>query len=276
MSDARYDPTWVEDFYDAYGTKEWGRLADTPEGEIQFAIHRNALSQFVNPGDRVLEIGAGPGRFSRLLSELETQIVVGDISSIQLDLNRSNSISLGYHHSVEEWLQMDICDLSRFEDHAFDAVVAFGGPLSYVLDQRTQAFNECLRVTKPGGVILISVMCLWGTIHRYLEGVLGFPSEDNQKIALSGDLTKSNSKFAEHQCHMFRSEELAMFVESNGARVELISSCGGISSGQGEKLLEIRSDEQKWNQLMQLEILACQSPGFLDSGTHLLIACRRL
>ena len=168
-----------------------------------------------------------------------------------------------------------MCDMSCFTDSSFDAVVSFGGPLSYVLDRRDEAINECIRVTKPGGVILLSVMCLWGTIHQYLDGVLGFTPDDNQKIIETGDLTASNSKMAGHYCHMFRSRELREFLESHGLEVIEMAASNTLSPVHGEHLNTIRDDDVKWKQLLAMELEACREAGCLDAGTHLIAAARK-
>ena len=51
-------------------------------------------------------------------------------------------------------------------DGSFDATVCFGGPLSYVVDRAEQGIAELVRVTKPGGHVLVSVMSLVGTVDR--------------------------------------------------------------------------------------------------------------
>lgn len=270
-----YDPAWVTNYFDEFGEQELERLVKTPAREIQLAVHTDFLLKHLTVDLDILEIGAGPGRFTNHLVNLECRVTVTDISPVQVELNRQTAEKHKFGYGVTEWRQLDMCDMSCFADNSFDAVVAFGGPLSYVLDQREVAIQECIRVTKPGGVILLSVMCLWGTVHQYLEGVLGFPPDDNEKIIESGDLTTSNSQFATHNCHMFRSQELREFLHSHGLDVIDMAASNTLSTVHGDSLIEIRKDKTKWIQLLEMELKACREPGCLDLGTHLIAAARK-
>src|SRR4029078_2330378 len=70
-------------------------------------------------------------------------------------------------HVVERAVA-DVLDLSRWDDGSFDAVVCFGGPLSYVVDRADDGIGELVRVTRPGGHVLVSVMSLVGTVVHFL------------------------------------------------------------------------------------------------------------
>lgn len=275
MSDEIYNAEWVEGYFDQFGSQEWDRLVRTPAREIQLAVHNHAIKKFIVPHDKVLEIGAGAGRFTLTLSEIGATVSVADISQVQLDLNIANAENYHFAGCVTEWRKLDICDMSCFRDEAFDAVLCIGGPLSYVLDKRDIALKEMIRVTEPGGVIILGVMSLWGTIHQYLDGVLEYSREDNAKIITTGDLTESNSKMASHYCHMFRSDELRLLLESYGLAVEFMSASNGLTAVHGDTLTAIRQDENKWNELIRMEIEACQEPGFLDAGTHMIAVARK-
>jgi len=130
-----YDSDEVAKHFDDFGTREWNRLLETPVDEVSLFIHTHYLKEYVRPGSRVLEIGAGAGRFTQILANLGGRVLVADISQVQLDLNRQHAHQYGFAHAVEDWQQVDICDMGRFESESFDSVVAYGGPLSYALDR---------------------------------------------------------------------------------------------------------------------------------------------
>ncbi len=271
-----YDPKSTSDYYDALAEKEWERLSVTPRAEVSLYLHTQMLKRFINPGAQVLEIGAGPGRFTMILAELGAQVWVGDLSPVQVELNQKFADRYGFEHAVVDRRVADICDLCQYNDSFYDAVVALGGPLSYALDRRDGAVSECLRVLQPGGYLLCSVMSMWGTAHWSLKDVLALDPAVNLGITSTGDLTAETFPGRKgHFMHMFRAAELRSLLERRGFEVLAMSSSGSLSIGWDEELMTIRQDANRWQELLRMELEACAEPGALDMGTHLLAAARK-
>lgn len=237
-----YSAAHIADYFDEYGEKEWQRLVQTPTEEVKLYVHAHYLRQHVCRGDNVLEVGAGAGRFTQILVELGTNVVVADISEGQLNLNRQHAAELGFEHGVRDRMLLDVCDMSVLPDSCFDVVVGYGGPLSYVFEHRGTALNEILRVLKPGGVALLSVMSLWGTIHEFLPGVLPIDQAVNDRILSSGDLSPETLPSSKHYCHMFRATEFRGFLLAAGARIIAISASNCLSAAWKDQLNAIRED----------------------------------
>lgn len=68
----------------------------SPRSLVSLELHRRLLRRFVQPGWRVLEVGAGPGRFTIELATLGTTIVTSDVSTVQLDLNVDKVAEAGW------------------------------------------------------------------------------------------------------------------------------------------------------------------------------------
>lgn len=272
----KYSPQWVANFFDDYGEKEWQRLVKTPTEEVKLFIHTHYLKEYIRSDDYVLEIGAGAGRFTQILVNLGARVLVADISENQLNLNQKYARELGFQQGIENWLQLDMCDMKQLENNQFDAVVCYGGPLSYVFDRRDIALQEILRVLKPKGKALFSVMSLWGSIHEFLDGTLNVPPENNIKITKTGDLSPENDRNAKQRCHLFRSEELVNFLKQNQTKILEISASNCLSAAWGEKLLEIRQDSTKWQELLRMELEASREKGCLDMGTHIIAVVEKL
>jgi SAM-dependent methyltransferase len=175
-----------------------------------------------------------------------------------------------------DWYQLDICDMSRFDPGSYDCVVAYGGPFSYVLNKRDLALSECLRVLKPGGLLLLSVMSLWGTAHAYLNGVLSMPEATNQLITNTGDITPETFPDRKNNfMHMFRERELTKWLEKSGLIIIDKSASNCISLTWNETITQIRDNSEKWNELLRMELEACAETGCLNMGTHLIVVARK-
>ena len=137
-----YDAGYTRDFYDAYGNLEWDRLEATAYGRLQATIHNDFIRRYVRDGDRVLDAGCGPGRFTATIAELGAAVTALDLSDRQLQLAEENIREKVLLGRVEDFVAGDITDLSLFPDGSFDVVVCYGGALSYVCEERERAASE--------------------------------------------------------------------------------------------------------------------------------------
>lgn len=274
-----YDADQVRNFYDNYGAREWDRLQATPALVANFEVHRSFLQRYIRPGDRVLEAGAGPGRFTIELARLGARITVGDISPRQLELNAEKVAEAGCEASVEARELLDIADLAQYKDAAFDAVVCYGGPVSYMFDRADQAVAELLRVLRPGGRLLLSVMSLLGTTRDFVLPCMAlarqFGIEAVERVTATGDLDGTIN--GGHRCHMFTWAELKALLERHACTVEAGAASNYLMTNlAGDGLRSIMESEPAlWEMLLRWELDFCSQPGAVDGGTHIIAVARR-
>ena len=272
-----FNREWVRSYYDQYGMREWERWDASPVEQVKLEVHLHYLRKHLAPNGRILEIGAGAGRYTQQLAKISNRLVVADISPGQLQLNRENAHNLGYASAIERWVEADICDLQpHFSDEEFDAVVCYGGPLSYVFGESKKALAEMLRVTRPGGLLFLGVMSLWGTIHHFLPFIFKVDPAINKEIIASGDLRPDQAGAGNHFCHMYRAAELRGILEEAGAEVVALSASDCLAATWAEALGDVQKDSAAWQHLMEMEIEACREPGCLDMGTHLIAVCKKV
>ena len=126
----------------------------------------------------------------------------------------------------------------------------------------------------PAGNLLLSVMSKWGTTHCYLKGVADLPRAEIEAVMRTGDITAETSPSSAsvgHYCHMFTADELRGFLESHALSVEFMSASNAISTNWND-LLE---DDDRYAWVTELEVVAAESSGAVDMGTHIIAVAGR-
>jgi len=267
----------IRDFFDEFAEQEWERLVQDPAARASLEIHRRFLARYVRPGDRVLEIGAGPGRFTIELVRAGARVVTTDVSAVQLELNAHYVAQAGADSGVEERRLLDIRDAAaEFGPGAFDLVVAFGGPLSYVFEDAEPALRGLLNVVRPGRQVVASVMSMLGAWRHFFELVheegqqLGHDKMD--AVLETGDLRATQPEG--HSAQMYRWSQVRDLIERAGGEVIAASASNWASLAHEPTVEAVAADAHRWSVFLDQEERACAEPGALDGGTHLLFAAR--
>jgi SAM-dependent methyltransferase len=250
-----YDAGAMAAFYDAYGEREWTRFEDGRTPSVSISTHTAYLQRFVRPGDRVLDAGCGPGRFTLEIARIGARVVAADLSPGQLELHRRYTASV----DVEDRVVADVTALP-FADGEFDVTVCYGGALSYVLDGASDAVAQLARVTRDGGHVLVSVMSLIGTAVPAMRGWLparGYSDAEVEAIVASGVLPQSPT--GHPAMKLFRWSELRAMLEAHGRIVAATAT--GLFHGDAELLA-------------RLELDLGAEPGAIDMGAHILAVVR--
>lgn len=268
-----YDPQHIASFFDAYAEREWERLAPDakPPERVNFEVHRRLLAETVRAGDRVLEVGAGPGRFTLELARLGARIRVADISPRQLELHRERTAEV--EDAIEARDVADVVDLSRYADGEFDCAVCIGGPISYVRERADDAVAELLRVTRPGGHVVLSVMSNVGALFAFLPLVVDdfvprYGLDAARHVFETGELDGDVNDG--HHMQLYRWRDLRALLERHGAEIVAASAANFLSIAHPEVF-----DGELAEQALEWELAASREPGVLDCGTHIVAVSRR-
>lgn len=269
----RYDPAPVRSWYGrAYAEREWARFDVAPGGRANLEVHRRFVRRHVGDGDRVLDIGSGPGRFAIQAVEQGAQVIVADLSPAMLDANRDRVSAAGAEHGILERVEADVTDLSRFSDGAFDVTLGLGGPVSYAADRAADAVAELVRVTRPGGTVIASVMSTLGAFRVYLPDIIEelrlYGVEYVERVFATGELTAECN--GGHQLRMFRWSELHDLIMATGSTI-LEASGSNLFGSVAHDPYATLSDSER-DHLLDWEVRAAADPGAIDLGTHMVVA----
>lgn len=120
-----------------------------PRIEEERGIVLGALQ--IDPGDRVLDVGCGPGNYSRWFAAAGAGLVVGlDPSPTML----ARAVEQGGDRVA--YIRGDGAALP-FADGTFDAVASIG--VLHVMESPVAALEEMTRVLAPGGRLVLGALC---------------------------------------------------------------------------------------------------------------------
>lgn len=271
---AGVDP--VRQFFDDIGDGEWDRFDKDARSRVALEVHRRFLRRHIPEGSDVLEIGAGPGRFTLELAEMGCHVVVSDISPVQLQANARRVADAGLEGAVVDRRLLDVRDLTALPDAGFDAVVAYGGPLSYAFEDAEPSLAGMLRVVRPGGRVVASVMSLIGTLRMFVQLIPSYAEkgrlDELKAVMASGD---NRLDTGGHPCRMFRWSEIETMAGRLPCAVLGASASNFLSSADHDVLAYIERVPSLWQLLLDWEEEYCAEPGAVDSATHLLFAVER-
>ena len=266
----------VRRFFDDIGDGEWDRFDKDACSRAALEVHRRFLRRHLPERSHVLELGAGPGRFTIELAEMGCRVVVSDISPVQLEANARRVTEAGLDDAVVERRLLDVRDLTALPDASFDAVVAYGGPLSYAFDEAEPSLAGMLRVVRPGGRVVASVMALIGTLRMFVRVIPGYASkgrlDELKAVMATGD---NRLDTGGHPCRMFRWSEIEAMTQRLPCTVVGASASNFLSSADHDVIAYIEQVPSLWKLLLDWEEEYCAEPGAVDSATHLLFALGR-
>jgi SAM-dependent methyltransferase len=140
--------------YDSAIDEECRRLTDIPFGAAEFTLTIDLLDRYIRPRSAVADIGCGPGRYAEHLLARDCRIGAVDLSKRSL-LAFLERIPTSRAESVLFAVKGNAIDLRFIPDESMDAALLMG-PLYHLPrpGDRRKAVLECLRIIKPGGIIL--------------------------------------------------------------------------------------------------------------------------
>lgn len=138
---------YLTNYYEKYD--ENGRLT-SKHGMIEYITTMKYVEKYLQPGMRILEIGAATGRYSHALAQKGYPVDAVELVPHNIEIFKQNTIP-GETITIT---QGNATDLSMFADDTYDITLLLG-PMYHLFttEDKLKALSEAIRVTKKNGII---------------------------------------------------------------------------------------------------------------------------
>lgn len=153
----------VRKYYDENVLREWTRIERHP---VEFEINMRYIKRYLKYGDKILDIGGGPGRYSLSLAEAGYDVTLLDLSQANIDLAAKKALESGLNLKT---LCADARTADTLIDEKFDIVLLMG-PLYHLPDEadRIKAVNTAINLLKTGGMLFTAFISSSSMVLYYL------------------------------------------------------------------------------------------------------------
>jgi len=146
---------YIIDFYN--NVDEDSRLTDTKHGQVEFLTTMRYIEKYLTSGAKILEIGAGTGRYSHALALKGYDVTAVELVEYNINIFKNRLLIQPVENEKINIIQGNALDLSGFDNRSFDITLVLG-PIYhlYCVEDKIKALSEAIRVTKKGGVIFVA------------------------------------------------------------------------------------------------------------------------
>ena len=256
--------------YDENFQKEWERL----EGHnVEFEITKRYIERYIKPGDKVLDLGGGPGRYSLFMAEMGCDVTLADLSQ--------GNIDFALEKAKEQNLQIkavcvDARNLENLYSECYDHILLMG-PMYHLLekDDRIKAVGECMKLLKAGGVIFVSFISMYAGIiwaMREMPEAVLHRAEDYFLECFIEDKEFAGQAFT--QAYFIRQSDVAPFMNQFQLKKlhllgqeSILAPCKNIILAQPSEVID------KWIDLAEK---VCEREDLLSYSEHILYIGRKI
>ena len=255
--------TKLEEYYNKFNEEK--RLL-RPYGRVEYLTTMKYIEEGIAGREslRILDVGAGTGRYAVPLSELGHEVTAVELVNYNLGILKKKGSSVIAKRG-------NALNLSKYPSDHFDIVFELG-PLYHLFsfEEKLQVLKEAQRVAKPGGLIYCAYCMNEFSVLTY-----GFKEGHVKEALESGSYTEDfQSVSTEENLYSYvRIEEINALQKASGlSRVKLLAS-DGPANYMRQTLKEM--DPETFSLFMDYHFATCERPELLGASGHTLDILRK-
>ena len=246
--------TSLDEYYNKFNEDK--RL-DSRHGRVEFIITMKYIHDFLKPGDKILEIGAGTGRYSITLFNEGYEVTA--VEPVQHNLGR-----LKQKCPEIKAFKGNALRLKRLPDDEYDMTLLFG-PMYHLIghEDKLKALLEAKRVTKPGGIIMAAYI-----MNEYSVLTYAFKEQHVLECIAEGKLDKGFKTVAggDDLYDYVRTEDIDLLAKEAGLdRVKIFSPDGPANH---MRMFLNRLREEEFERFIEYQMAVCERADLLGASAH--------
>ena len=253
--------TRLEEYYNKFNEDK--RLLSR-HGQVEFHTTMHYIQHYAKKlkadceeSLRIIDIGAGTGRYSVALAEEGYDVTAVELAKYNLGILKKKSAGV-------RAFQGNALKLKRFADDSFDLTLLFG-PMYHLHsdEEQRQALSEAKRVTRHGGIIMAAYVMNDYSVIKY-----GFMENHIVERVKNGELTE-DFQICHNEQELYdymRLEQIDALNEAVGlTRVKIIAPDG--PSDYIRPVLNAM-DEETFALFLEYQLKNCERAELLGASSH--------
>ena len=228
-------------------------------GEVEFITSLKYIKEYLKPNDKIIDIGAGTGRYSVELERLGYDVTA-------LELVKHNIKQIEQKSKTIKTIQANAKDLSMIKDNTYNLTLLFG-PMYHLItkEEKIKAINEAKRITKKNGIIMIAycmndyAIITHGFIDNYIKESLK-NKEINEEFHVTPKKEDLYSRLTLEEIN-----ELNKIT--NLKRIKIITPDG--PTNYIRKTLN-KMDDETYNLFIKYHLSTCERMDLIGAAAHTL------
>lgn len=239
------------------------RLNHSKAARVEFLTTVRYIEKYLNPGARILDIGAGAGEYSLYFagkgySVSALELTDANVAAFRRKITPETPVDL---------VQGNALDLSRYEDESFDIVLLFG-PLYHLHSaaDRRRCIEEAKRVCKKTGTLFFAF------INN--DAVILTEFSYRPDYFTAGDYDKESFHVEDFPFVFHTVDDCRKMLTDGGIRILHEVASDGVSELMEEKINAL--PEADYLQYLRYHEYCCEKPEFLGLSNHLLFVGEKI
>ena len=232
-------------------------------GMVEFLTTMRYVEKYLKPGDKILEIGAGTGRYSHALAQKGYAVDAVELLEHNIEIFRQNTLP-GETVTVR---QGNALDLSEFGSDTYDITLLLGPMYHlYTVEEQKKALTEAIRVTRPGGTVFAAYCGSDATAIQFCFGK-GMLKEPRYQALVDPVTFKLSSTPAELFA-LYRREDIDALMEGlPAARLHFVGT--DMATGYMPDVID-QMDGELYELYLRYHFATCERPDLAGASNHYL------